>query len=87
MKELIESRWRCCEPFGNGDGGANCEVGVGTGVVCAEYATASAASWRRFCGSPLRTSPRSVGEKDTEEQNPSEEVIKSVVPSEDLAQR
>lgn len=59
---------------------------MGTGVVCAEdtAAAASAASWRRFCGSLLRTSPRSVAEKEMEEQNPSEEVTSSVMPSEDL---
>jgi len=31
-KELAESRCRCCAPLGNGDGGANSDVGVGTGV-------------------------------------------------------
>lgn len=48
VKELIESRCRCCGPLGNGDGGANWEVGVGIGVVCADEAMASAASWRRL---------------------------------------
>lgn len=60
---------------------------MGTGVVCAEdaaAAAASAASWRRFCGSLLRTSPRSVAEKEMEEQNPSDEVTSNVMPSEDL---
>lgn len=84
VNELIESRWRCCEPLRYGDGGANCAVGVGIGVVCAEDATASATSERRFCGSALTASPRSVGENETDEQKPSEEVINSVVPSEDL---
>ena len=28
--ELAESRCRCCEPFGKGDGGAKVDVGVGT---------------------------------------------------------
>lgn len=43
-KELVESRCRCCDPLGKGDGGANCEVGVGTGVFCDEVATTSALS-------------------------------------------
>lgn len=54
------------------------------GVLCADEATASGASWRRFCGSPLSTSPRSDGENDTVEQNPSDEVTNNVVPSDDL---
>lgn len=57
------------------------------GVVCADEATASAASWRRFWGSPFSTSPRSEGEKDTVEQKPSDEVTNKVVPSEDLGGR
>jgi hypothetical protein len=32
VRELAESRCLWWEPFGNGDGGANTEVGVGTGV-------------------------------------------------------
>ena len=31
VKELAESRWRCCEPW-NGEGGANTDVGVAIGV-------------------------------------------------------
>lgn len=43
-KELVESRCRCWDPLGKGDGGANWEVGVGTGVFCDDDATASALS-------------------------------------------
>jgi hypothetical protein len=32
VSELAESRCLWCEPFGNGEGGANTDVGVGTGV-------------------------------------------------------
>jgi len=32
VSELAESRCLWCEPLGNGDGGANTDVGVGTGV-------------------------------------------------------
>lgn len=50
--ELVESR--CRWPLGKGDGGANCEVGVGIGVFC-DDAAASAVSGRRLCAdtSPL----------------------------------
>lgn len=82
MKELNESRGLCCEPR-KGEGGANCAVGVGMGVVCAEV-DASAASCRRFVGSPFKASPRSVGEKEMAEQKPSDEVTNKVAPSEDL---
>lgn len=60
-------------------------MGVGTGVLCADVVAVSAASCRRFRGSPLKTSPRSVGENDTAEQKPSDEVTSRVEPSEDLA--
>lgn len=60
---------------------------MGIGVVCAEEATISDVfSWGcRRLGASLATSPRSDGEKDTVEQNPSDEVTNNVVPSEDLA--
>ena len=32
VNELAELRCWCWAPFGNGDGGANTEVGVGSGV-------------------------------------------------------
>lgn len=34
--ELPESRWRWCEPFGKGEGGAKTEVGVAIGVFWLE---------------------------------------------------
>lgn len=67
-----------------GEGGANCDVGVGIGVVCAEIDAASATSCRRLWASPFKTSPRSVGEKEMAEQKPSDEVTSRVAPSDDL---
>lgn len=32
VMELVESRCLWCDPLGKGDGGANTDVGVGTGV-------------------------------------------------------
>jgi hypothetical protein len=86
VSELAESRCLWCEPFGNGDGGANTAVGVGTGVFWLDTA---AADPEGFWGpsSPVYTVPSSPGANDSVEQNPSEDDINSVKPSLDLSAR
>lgn len=82
VRELPESRCRWCDPFGNGDGGANTDVGVGTGVFWFDE-TAVPDTTLVFFGptSPVYTSPSSPGAKDRVEQKPSDDEMSSVRPS------
>jgi hypothetical protein len=82
VKELAESRCLWPEPFGNGEGGAKTEVGVGIGVFWLD-AAAIADLWGP--SSPVYTVPSSPGVNDNVEQNPSEDVINNVSPSLDLS--
>lgn len=82
VRELAESRCLWCEPFGNGEGGANTEVGVGTGVF---WLDAAAREDRWGPSSPVYTVPSSPGANDNVEQNPSEDEINNVSPSLDLS--
>ena len=43
--ELAESRCRWCDPFGKGEGGANTDVGVGTGVFWDDVAPVPVGTW------------------------------------------
>jgi len=49
-KEPAESRCRCCAPLGKGDGGANTDVGVGTGVFWLDDTAVSEAACRLEAG-------------------------------------
>lgn len=88
--ELTDDRLGCWAPTGNGDGGANCVVGVGVGVLWAEAGTFAAAGCAGdgfvLVGpiSPLYTSPSSPGANESVEQKPSDEDITRVSPSLDL---
>jgi hypothetical protein len=85
VNELPEFRCWWCAPW-NGEGGANTEVGVGTGVFWLEdeAVTPGTTGFRRLGTSPVYAWPSSVGEKDRVEQKPSDDVISSVRPSLDL---